>query len=131
MTIMGASVDNDGYIAINLLDSEEKILCMTNNKYCCNSRSGILGNWYFPNGDLVSNKMMAGAAPYFARNRNQNVVRLFRFDDNHGNLPPQRGRFCCEVPDDQNITQRYYINICMLMLIQLQCHANHSRLSLI
>ena len=124
VTIMGANVYNDGYIGIDLLDSGNKIWCMTDNDYCCNSASGILGNWYFPNGTRVLNKMesRAGArdAPYFARNRNPSVVRLFRVDNDHStsNSPPQRGRFYCEVPDDQNITQRYYINICMLMLLQ-------------
>ena len=122
MTIMGANVYNNGYIGIDLLDSEEKILCATDNDYCCNSGSGIPGKWYFPNGSSVLNKMEAGDAPFFARNRNLNVVRLFRID-NYGILPPQRGRFCCEVPDDQNTTQRYYINIRTLMLIQL--HANY------
>ena len=124
MIIMGANVYNDGYIGIDLLDSEEKVLCMTNNNYCCNLKSGILGNWYFPNGSLVLNRTQAGGAPFFARNRNTNVVRLFRVD-NHSTLPPQRGRFYCEVPDDQNTTQRYYVNICTLMLFQL--HANCSQ----
>lgn len=116
VTIMGASVDNDGYIAIDLLDSEEKVECITNSIYCCNSKSGILGNWFFPNGSLVLNRNKSGYAPFFARNRNYNVVRLFRVD-NGNTLPSQRGRFCCEVPDDENATQRYYVNICTLMLL--------------
>ncbi len=114
---MGAKVVNDGYIAIDLLVPEARILCMTNNEYCCNSDSGILGNWTFPNGSLVANRNKSGVAPFFARNRAENVVRLFRVDSG-SRVPSQRGRFCCAVPVDQNVTQRYYVNICMLILLQ-------------
>ena len=127
VTIMGATVDNDGYIAIDLLDSEEKFVqCMTNNRYCCNLKSGIRGNWYFPDGSLVANRRTSGYAPFFARSREQYVVKLFRVD-NGSTVPSQRGRFCCEVPiNDQNVTRRYYVNICMLMLLNCIINYSHS-----
>ena len=128
VTIMGASVDNDGYIAIDLLDSEERVQCMTSNRYCCDSKTGILGNWSFPNGSLVANKNNSGSAPFFTRNRAQYVVRLFRVDDG-SIVSSQRGRFCCEVPDDQNVTQTYCVNICTLIFLQLHANYSHSHYS--
>lgn len=121
VTIRGANVDNDGYIAIDLLDSQERVRCMTSNRYCCEAETGILGNWSFPNGSLISNRNKLGYPPFFARSRNNNVVQLFRVD-NDSIVPSQRGRFCCEVPDDQNVTQRYYINIRTLILLQQIIH---------
>ena len=119
MTVMGAKVDNDGYIAINLLDSEEKILCETNLDLCCNKEStgimtGPVGNWYFPDGSIVlPRKEIGDATPFFVRTRGPSVVRLFIVNQNM-NLPPQRGRFCCVVPNSSNTNQTYFINICKL-----------------
>ena len=119
MTIMGANVENDGYIAIGLLDSNERIECKTNLDHCCNNittMTGPVGNWYFPNGSIVLHRSDIGdAPPYFMRNRGKKVLRLFIVEnDTVMSSPPQRGRFHCEVPNSSNITQTYYINICML-----------------
>lgn len=112
VNLMGADVDNDGYIAFDSLVSEEKIMCMTN----C-APDNCSRNWYFPNGSAVSNRNGSGYPPYFARNRGEDVVRLFRVDDSTTMAsPPQRGRFYCEVSNNHdNTSQRYYVNICTLV----------------
>ena len=122
MTIMGANVENNGYITIiDLLHSTEvPIMCNTNLQKCCNRantiRPGPAGDWYFPNGSIVSHKnKISDAAPFFARNRGKSVLRLFIVNNNTDmSLPPQRGRFHCEVPNSNNIGQTYFINICKL-----------------
>ena len=125
MTIMGANIENDGYVAIDLLDSNEKISCKTNLDLCCNNKTimsghGPVGNWYFPNGSIVMHESDIGdAPPYFTRNRGKSILRLFiKGNDTAMRSPPQRGRFHCEVPNSSNITQTYYINICMLLPIK-------------
>ena len=121
MTIMGANVDNDGYIAFDLLEpNHSRILCMTNYSGCCTSDSGTLGNWSFPDGTFVPRRRSYGEgdAPYFAVTRSSRVVRLFRVDNNTAmTSSPIRGRFCCEVPNEQGETQNYYINIRMSCMI--------------
>ena len=116
-------MDNDGYIAFDLLDSGGKIMCNTNYSNCCNSGSDgqgstvrpPLGNWYFPDGSTVSSRNEIGdATPSFVRNRGDKVVRLFRVATMSS--PPQRGRFHCVVPNNQSINQTYYVNICKLLI---------------
>ena len=107
-------------IAIDLLDSEKKILCETDLEDCCNNKStmtGPVGNWYFPNGSIVLHKSDIGdAAPFFARNRGKSILRLFIVNNTDMSSPPQRGRFHCEVPNSMhsNISQTYFVNICKL-----------------
>ena len=124
VTILEANVDNDGYIPLDLIDSDSgKIMCHTNHTDCCNSEDMMrqpLGDWYFPDGSIVSGKnenLIRDATPYFVRNRGNHVIRLFRNNDTTMSSPPraQRGRFRCVVPNDQDINQTYYVNICKLL----------------
>ena len=122
MTILGANVENDGYVSIDLLNLDNvKLECNTNLTDCCNNRTimtGPVGNWHFPNGNTVMSKSdITSDAPYFARNRGESKLRLFieRNDtaNNSTSSPRERGRFRCEVPNSEGDNQTYYVNICM------------------
>ena len=120
---MGAHVENDGYVSIDLLNLDNVTLeCNTNLTKCCNkgtTMTGPVGDWYFPNGNIVMsrNDIITSDSPYFVRNRGIRKLRLLIernvTADNSTTSPPERGRFRCEVPNLQGINQIYYINICM------------------
>ena len=86
------------------------LMCVTDLVDCCNSgeqnTSVSLGEWYHPNGSLVV--FNAGDA-MFHGNRGQSVVRLWR----SGN-PVERGRFRCELSNNQHVNQTNYVSICEL-----------------
>ena len=134
VSVMGANVTNNGYIAIDLIGVRlvnnpasvvsTAVLCHTNlpSEQCCGSRNGTKptsGNWFFPNGSTVLGFNTNGGedgAPFFARNRGENVVRLYRVD-NETAYPPQRGQFCCVIPYSQSSTvnRTYCVNICIFL----------------
>ena len=123
VTIMGANVENDGYVSIDLLNPDDVTLeCITNLTNCCNNRTtmtGPVGDWYFPDGSTVMSKkdIIISDSPYFVRNRGISKLRLFIERNITANSsttsPPERGRFRCEVPNSEGKNQTYYINICM------------------
>ena len=86
------------------------LMCVTDLMECCNAGDQnlpqSLGEWYHPNGSLVT---FGGEGSAFRRNRGQSVVRLLRM-----NNPTERGRFRCELPDAQGGNQTNYVNICEL-----------------
>ena len=87
--------------------------CRTDLVACCNAAQENvpapgLGEWYYPNGTALVFDAQPGGAT-FRRNRVLMNVRLWRRA-----TPPERGRFHCELPDAQNVTQTVYVNICEL-----------------
>ena len=82
-------------------EGDDALLCVTDLKQCCRrnqtlNSSGVLGDWYYPNGTrIVSGDM-------FRRNRNRSVVRLHRMVS----ITAPTGQFCCKVPDAtyENVT---------------------------
>ena len=97
--ISGGAVDYD----------DEVLSCRTNLFICCNSAqtgAGPLGEWYYPNGTALSYDA-DGAT--FRRNRILSNIRLWRRDN-----PTERGHFHCEVPNNFQVNQTVYVNICEL-----------------
>ena len=84
--------------------------CRTDLEACCNAGQqnlpASLGEWYYPNGTALDYD--PGGAT-FRRNRGLMNIRLWR-----RHTPTERGRFRCEVPNAQNVTQIVYVNICEL-----------------
>ena len=84
--------------------------CRTDLAACCNAAQenvyASVGEWYYPNGTAV---VFDTGGATFRRNRVLMNVRLWR-----RNTPPERGRFRCELPNAQNVTQTVYVNICEL-----------------
>ena len=85
---------------------DQSLLCVTDLVNCCETE--MLGNWYFPNGDPVTDT----GDPSYQSNRGQNEerngrqfygsVRLFR-----RHVPPSEngGPFRCVLPDRFNVNQ--------------------------
>ena len=96
-----------------LTAGDDALNCVTNLVACCNSAQqnvrAHLGDWYYPDGSTVVNDAVGTS---FRRNRGLSVIRLWRRGD-----PLQRGRFRCELPDNQLVNQTNYVNICELSII--------------
>ena len=98
---------------------DETLVCVTDLEDCCESPRTVQGDWYYPDGNIVSYDVPDKWAITFRRNRGPNEVingrqfygsvRLFHQWSN----PPERGRFHCELPSaaDPNVTQALYVNI--------------------
>ena len=98
---------------------DETLVCVTDLEDCCESPRTVQGDWYYPDGNIVSYDVPDQWAITFRRNRGANEVingrqfygsvRLFYQWSN----PPGRGRFRCELPSaaDPNVTQALYVNI--------------------
>ena len=105
----------------------QPLMCVTDLVACCETQG--LGNWYFPNGGLVSDDRTS-VGHRFELNRGQHeVINGQQF---YGSVriwrrytPPERGLFRCELPDAQNINQSLYVNVCefpmMLVCAALKC----------
>ena len=101
-------IRNDSYVNIDSIGEGGKaLLCETDKQFCCDGDHRA-GEWYFPNASKVEILGTANltSESYFYRNRGKKIVRLNRVMN-----PPERGRFFCEVPDDNNVTQIIYVNI--------------------
>jgi hypothetical protein len=101
---------------------DEALLCVTDLKDCCETPRTVRGNWYYPNGSIVtfdnptSEAMFwSNRGPYELINGRQfyGSVRLWRRWSN----PPERGRFRCELPNAANssVNQTLYANIGKLL----------------
>ena len=101
---------------------DEALKCVTDLVDCCGTESGTMraerGDWYSPDGTRV--RLSGGFSAEFQANRGPNEVlsngtqvdgsvRLYR-----RYVPPQRGRFRCELPNAANpsVNQTLYVNIC-------------------
>ena len=84
----------------------QSLLCVTDLEDCCETE--MLGNWYFPNGNLVTNT----GDPSYRSNRGQKEVRngrqfygsvhLFR---RRVPLVQNEGPYICVLPDRFNVDQ--------------------------
>ena len=152
VTFMEAKVANNGYIPfqrIGLTETESAVICHTDKSDCCRSNAQ-LGDWFYPNGSVIlshtqfqhrSGSLMSHDHPYFARNRDHRLVRLYRTWnslDNPGLVGSElRGTFHCVVPDKQDNNQTVYINICRfscytwivlaILCVQFFTHSGYSR----
>ena len=137
LELLGVNLPNNSLVEVrdlydettrNLVPTHELVYqfptlhCLTDLVDCCNEpRATHLGEWYFPNGTVLAFDF-PGVVSTFRRNRGPNgpfgtggeiilgVVRLFR-----RGLPPERGRFCCEIPTAAGLNQTLYVNICKLI----------------
>ena len=130
VSILGANVANDGYVALDDLTSrtDAMLLCNTNKIDCCNHRSNDslrFGDWYFPNKSRVLHRTQIGdIGAAFVRNRGPSVVRMFCRGSNcsmqNVSTPSLlRGRYRCEVPNASNINITRHVNICTLYVYWL------------
>ena len=129
LELLGVNLPNNSLVDVNellnvpaggLVPTPERNLqtlhCFTDLVDCCNSPRPQRGEWYFPNGTALDFDL--GGDTTFRRNRGPNglhgqggamvygVVRLFR-----RGIPPERGRFYCEIPTAAGVNQTLYVNI--------------------
>ena len=139
LELLGVDLPNDSFVDVNdvlnvplngqvplpYLDLPT-LHCFTDLVDCCIQPRTRRGEWYFPNGTALDFDL--GGDATFRRNRGPNgdfgpgvmngqggvmvygVVRLFR-----RGIPPERGRFHCEIPTITNPNnETLYVNICEL-----------------
>ena len=93
------------------------LLCVTDLVECCETE--MLGNWYLPNGNLVTDTT---GSPAFRSNRGQNEVRGNPSRQFYGSVrlfrrysPPvqnfNEGPFRCVLPDSSRVDQTLYVYI--------------------
>ena len=79
----------------NIGEGTYALRCHTTRRPCC--KWPVFGEWYFPDGTSVSNKLSGGD---FYRNRdNDGGVMLNR----RNNAQSPKGRFKCSIPDNQGV----------------------------
>ena len=87
-------------------ESDDALLCMTDNTACCSRDQSpgrnILGDWYYPNGTGVANN---GEMWEFYKNRGQSVVRMNR---RRGGV---NGIYHCVIPDTTGVDHTIYIGV--------------------
>ena len=106
---------NNNQNPTNTNGHDQTLVCVTDLVDCCDTPRTVRGNWYFPNGGVVTNT----GVPTLQSNRGPNEeineqqfygsVRIFR---RYSPTMP-RGRFRCELPSatDPNVIQMLYANI--------------------
>ena len=103
LSLKGVTIPNDSYVDIDDIgEGNNALLCQ-----CCGSSGdSTVGEWYFPSGDRVQTLRNASikSNSYFYRNRGIQKVRL-----NRVSLPPERGRFRCEVLTSSSQHEVYVI----------------------
>ena len=83
--------------------------CLTDSTQCCrrsdNPSTGALGEWYFPDGTLVRDGLVASRSIF--RNRGPSVVRLNR----RNNAQSPTGVYRCEIPDASGTTESIFVGV--------------------
>ena len=117
LTLNGETIPNDSYVLVTDISVYNSSLhCHTDRSGCCRGidapDGAAQGHWYRPNGTQVRSFALEEAINFratrnfFYRNRGVGVVRLNRIG-----TPPERGRFCCEVPNADGANVTVYVNI--------------------
>ena len=110
LSLNGICIANKSYVNIGDIGEDDKaLLCHTDKSGCCRNDPNRLGEWHFPNGTLVDNKVTSGGE--FYRNRGTQVVLLHHREGSFAGT--SRGRFQCEIPDASDKVQTIYVYIGM------------------
>lgn len=85
-------------------EGEGALYCKTDKVDCCRTPPNRYGEFYYPNGAIVSIKRLQHG---FYRNRGDQFVRLNRRE---GIVSP-RGKYMCEIPNANGATVKIYITL--------------------
>ena len=112
----GVSYPNNSVLSLNDIGNTSTgsaILCTTNRSPCCSSSDPAMrfGEWYYPDGPIVPN---SGQAFYRGRGDNQTI-----YLNRRNNAQSPTGSFCCELPDDSDVTHRVCVSLCKFRLLQI------------
>ena len=101
----GKVYSNNSVIPLSEVDENENaLLCKTDLVTCCGTPPNRFGEFYYPNGDIVSVKKDGHS---FYRNRGPQEVRLNRREG----VTSPTGKFHCAVPDASGIIQNLFIHL--------------------
>ena len=113
LSLNGETIPNDGYVLASTIDSGANGLhCNTDRSDCCrgsdNPHYVAQGHWYHPDGTEVMSFTIENTADpwphnFFFRDRVTGIVRI--------GIPPDRGRFHCEIPNAVGDLMNLYVNI--------------------
>ena len=82
------------------------LMCVTPKRPCCATPPHRYGDWFYPNQSRILNSASNNS---FYRNRGDDgTIRLHR--RGVALLAAAVGQYCCEIPNDNNITQRLCLN---------------------
>ena len=105
----GVPFPNNSVLSLNNIgdtSTGSAILCTTNRSPCCSTTLNRFGEWYYPDGSVVPNN---GAGEEFFRGRGDNqTIYLNR----RNNAQSPSGSFCCELPDDSDVTHTLCVSLC-------------------
>ena len=104
-TLRGRTYINNDTVLITDIGEEDTaaLLCVTDSTECCGSPSPV-GEFYYPDGSMVTVRA-SGDSLY--RNRGDGFIRLNRRNDALSPL----GKYRCNIPDSNGVTQNIYVNI--------------------
>ena len=118
ISLNGVTIPNNSYVLTSDIGTHDAALhCNTDRSDCCRASDNpdgvVQGQWYYPDGGEVrsftqESMSLPGDLDFFSRDRVEGAVRLSRFG-----IPPEvnRGRFCCEIPDDSGSNVTIYVSI--------------------
>ena len=114
LSLNGTTVPNNGYVLASSIFPSGGLQCDTNRRNCCrnldNPSGGAQGDWYFPDGTIVASYSVEepknNYGNFFFRKRERGTVYL-----SISGTPLERGRFRCEMPNANGITETRYVNI--------------------
>ena len=105
--LKGEAYSNNSVISLSDLgENEQSLMCKTYLVTCCDTLPNQFGEFYYPNGDTVSEPVKK-AAQYFHRDRGVQEVRLNRREG----ITSPFGKFCCAIPDESRTIQNLFIHL--------------------
>ena len=108
--LKGVQYPNNSIVKITDVGEGDQfaLICQTDHTQCCRIPPYRLGDWYYPNGNVVP---LNSVEENFYRNRSENgSVLLHR----RGDSVYPTGLFCCEVPDNSSVTHTLCIGLLSL-----------------
>ena len=81
------------------------LMCVTSKRPCCVTPYRV-GQWIYPNESIISNDVSGNS--FYRTRRDDGTVRLHR--RGVASLAAAMGRYCCEVPSDNDINQRLCVH---------------------
>ena len=93
----GQMISNNTLLSLNDLgNSSTPLSCVTNQLLCCDSSSG---GWFSPGGNIMDDG-------------SENSTELYQsFENQKIQLLRPSGLYWCEIPDQNNVTQTFYVGI--------------------
>ena len=106
MSLNGTTIANNSNVLLQSIGEGDAhaLLCTTDRVACCTG-TGRAGEWFYPDGRMVPimTPTTGDPEPYY-RNRGTSLIRLNR-RPNQGLSEMYNGIYCCEIPDQNSVTQ--------------------------